>query len=221
MASGGRAPLTSTSRENPLQLFSRCHLLVVSMALLLAGCAAVPSPTNTTAWRDPDFKGPPFTKVFVVGLTAQSLVDQRGFENLMVSTLQSAGINAVAGWQYAPADRPPDQATMRAAVARAGADAALLVRLSPLQTETTLEASPGVAASVAPGLSVGWYEPGVVSTDYQAATIYTTLFDVRTERPVWTFNPPLYAPASLRQDGPQFANTVTAMLLSSGLLATR
>ena len=43
---------------------------------------------------------------------------------------------------------------------------------------------------------VGWYEPGLVSTSYQAATIYTTLFDVRTARAVWTFNPPTYNPAT-------------------------
>ena len=62
---------------------------------VLAGCAAAPSPLNTTAWRDPDYKGPPFKKIFVVGLSAQSLTDQRGFENLMVSTLQGAGVVAV------------------------------------------------------------------------------------------------------------------------------
>jgi len=68
---------------------------------------------------------------------------------------------------------------------------------------------------------VGWYEPGVVSADYQGATIYTTLFDVRTARPVWTFNPPAYNAGRLQQDAPRFASDVTGLLLSSGLLATR
>jgi hypothetical protein len=68
---------------------------------------------------------------------------------------------------------------------------------------------------------VGWYEPGLATYNYQAATIYTTLFDVRTERPVWTFNPPAYNPATLQQNAPAFANQVTGMLLSAGLLAAR
>jgi len=200
---------------------SRRVVLKTAVAMLVAGCAAVPSPTTTTAWRDPNFNGPPFKKIFVVGLSAQSLTDQRGFENLMVSTLQSAGVDAVPGWQFVATDRTPDQATMRAAIAQAGADATLLVRLSNFTTQTTLEASPGVVVPVGSNMYVGWYEPGVVSADYQGATIYTTLFDVRTARPVWTFNPPAYNAGRLQQDAPRFASDVTGLLLSSGLLATR
>ena len=66
---------------------------------------------------------------------------------------------------------------------------------------------------------VGWYEPGIVTSSYQAATIYTTLFDVRTARPVWTFNPPTYNPATLQQDAPVYANEVAALLRSNGLIA--
>ena len=204
-----------------MQIPSLRALLWVAATVLIAACAAAPSPTTTTTWRDPEFKGPPFRKIFVVGLSSQSLTDQRGFENLMVSVLQSAGVAAVPGWQFVATDRAPDQATMRAAIAQSGADAALLVRLSGFQTEGTTEFSPGVVAQAGPNMYVGWYEPGIVSTTYQAATIYTTLFDVRTARPVWTFNPPTYNPATLQQDAPRFANDVTGMLVSSGLLASR
>ena len=186
---------------------------------MLTGCAAAPSPTSTTAWRDPDFKGPRFTKIFVVGLSAQSLTDQRGFENVMVSALQSIGVSAVPGWQYVPTDRMPDQPTIRAAILQSGADAALLVRLSAPQTEGSVGVGTvGGTAAVGPNM-VGWDEPGIVSTSYQAATIYTTLFDVRTARAVWTYNPSTYSPAALQQNAPAFANDVAGMLQSSGLLA--
>ena len=85
---------------------------------------------------------------------------------------------------------------MRAAIAQSGADGALLVQLSGFKTETTDGDSSGVVAPVGPDMYVGWYEPGIVSTNYQAATIYTTLFDVRTAKPVWTFNPATYNPAT-------------------------
>jgi hypothetical protein len=211
---------TNISRRTALQIPSLRALLCVAATVLIVACAAAPSPTTTTTWRDPEFKGPPFRKIFVVGLSSQSLTDQRGFENLMVSSLQSAGVAAVPGWQFVPTDRAPDQATMRAAIAQSGADAALLVRLSGFQTEGAVGYSPGVVAQAGPDMYVGWYEPGVVSTTYQAATIYTTLFDVRTARPVWTFNPPTYNPATLQQDAPRFANDVTGLLQSSGLLAS-
>jgi hypothetical protein len=204
-----------------LQIRLRSMLLWLAIALLV-GCQAVPSPTNTTTWLDPNFKGPPFRKVFVVGLSAQSLRDQRGFENLMVSTLKNAGVDAVPGWQFVPTDRTPDQATIRAAVQRAGADAVLLVRISPVTTEGSLGyGMVGGSAPVGPDMSVGWYEPGLVSTTWQAATIYTTLFDVKTARQVWTFNPPTYNPATIEQDAPRFASDVTNLLLSNGLVGGR
>ena len=204
-----------------LSIRSLRTFLCLAAVALVAGCAAVPGPLATTTWRDPAYNGPPFRKVFVVGLSANSLTDQRGFEDLMVSTLQGAGIVAVPGWQYVPSGRTPDEATMRAAVAQAGADAALLVRITGFTTQSTLGYGVGAVAQAGPDMYVGWYEPGLVSQDYQAATIYTTLFDVRTARPVWTFNPPTYSPSTLRQDAPLFANDVTGMLLQSGLLAPR
>jgi hypothetical protein len=193
--------------------------LATALLLLTVGCASVPSPVSTTTWRDPDYKGPPFTKIFVVGLSAQSLKDQRGFENLMVSTLQGAGVAAVPGWQYVPTDRTPDQSTIRAAVAQSGADATLLVRLSGFTTETSVGVTSGVVVPAGPNMYVGWYEPGIVSDSYQAATIYTTLFDVKTARPVWTYNPATYNPATLQQDAPRYANDVAGLLRASGLLA--
>jgi hypothetical protein len=115
----------------------------------------------------------------------------------------------------------PDQATLGAAVARSGADATLLVRMSGFTTETGVGYGVGATAAVAPGMYGGWYEPGLATYNYQAATIYATLFDVRTERPVWTFNPPAYNPATLQQDAPRFASDVVGMLQSAGLLAAR
>jgi hypothetical protein len=153
-------------------------------------------------------------------LSAQSQ-DQRGFENLMVSTLQQAGVGAVPGWQFS---RPiaGASATIRAAVQRAGADAVLLVRISPVTTEGSLGyGMVGGQAPVGPDMTVGWYEPGLVSTTWQAATIYTTLFDVKTARPVWTFNPPTYNPATIEQDAPRFASDLTSLLLSNGLVGGR
>ncbi len=192
--------------------------LLCVAAMMITACSSVPSPEVTTTWRDPDYKGGPFRKIFVVGLSAQSLTDQRGFENLIVSTLQAGGVAAVPGWQYVPTDRPPDQATMRAAVAQAGADAALLIRLSEMQTETGLGYGVGGVQQVGSNMYVGWYEPGVTTYDYQAATIYSTLFDVRTARAVWTYNPPTVSPTVLQQDPVSFANDLAQRLRAAGLI---
>ncbi|HEV2979766.1 MAG TPA: hypothetical protein VG425_19480 [Casimicrobiaceae bacterium] len=201
-----------------MSIYSLRTALSLALLSLVVACASVPSPLVTTTWRDPNYNGPPFKKIFVVGLSARSLKDQRGFENLMVYALQGAGVTAVPGWQYVPTDRTPDQASMRAAIVQSGADAALLVRLSGFTTETTVGVAPDVVVPAASNMFVGWYEPGIVTESYQAATIYTTLFDVKTARPVWTFNPPTYNPATLEQDAPQYANEVARLLRSDGLL---
>ena len=52
------------------------------------------------------------------------------------------------------------------------------------------------------GMYGGWYQPAV-EVDYQRATVYTTLFDVQTAKPVWTFNVPTFNPATVRQDMPR------------------
>jgi hypothetical protein len=193
-------------------------LLSGAAVLLIGACASVPSPDVTTAWRDPAYKGPPFRKIFVVGLSAQSLQDQRGLENLLVSTLQGAGVAAVPGWQYVPTDRTPDQATMRAAIAQSGADGSLLVRFSAVQTEAAIAYGAGAVESVGANMYVGWYEPGLTTDDYRSATIFTTLFEVRTARPVWTYNPPTFTPGSLQLDPVSYANDVVGRLRSAGLI---
>ena len=202
-----------------MPLHSSRTALKFVFALLIAGCAAAPNPTVTTTWRDPNYSGPPFKKIFVVGLSSKSLQDQQGFENLMVSTLRGAGVEAVPGWQFVPTDHTPDQATMRAAIAKSGADGALLVRLSGFQTETNVGYTTGVVVPEGPNMYVGWYEPGIVTQNYQAATIYTTLFSVKTAKPVWTFNPATYNPATLQQDAPRYANEVAGLLQSGGFFA--
>lgn len=195
-------------------------LVAFLVPALFAGCAAIPDPLNDTTWRDPAYKGPGFARIFVVGLSAQSLVDQRGLENQLVSALQNAGVTAMPGWQFVPPGSSPDEATMRAAVARAGADAMLLVRMAPPTTETAVGYVSGVETQVAPNMYVGVYAPGFVSEDYQASNVYVTLFNVANEQQVWTYNPPVFGPGVFQQQAPAFAAEVAGRLLSNGLLRT-
>lgn len=195
-------------------------LAILAAVTLIAGCASVPDPLEATSWRDPAYAGRGFARIFVVGLSARSLSDQRGFENLLVSSLQQSGIDAVPGWQFVPRDVTPDQSVMRAAVAQAGADAMLLVRVSPPTTETAWGYGVGGVTAVAPDMYVGVYEPGVFSEDYQAAVVYSTLFDVATAKPVYTYNPPVFSPGTFAQQAPAFAADLVSRLIESGLVRT-
>jgi hypothetical protein len=196
-------------------------LLLFAAVSLVAGCGTVnETPDQSTTWRDPAYTGPGFRKILVIGLNSKQLTDQRGFENLMVSTLQSASVVALPGWQFLPTDDMPDQAMMRAVVKNMGADAVLLIRSSGFSTQSQAVPVMGPIVPIGAGLYDGWYQ-SAVDVDYQVATIYTTLFDVATERPVWTYNPPAYSPAALQQNAVAFANNVVNLLQSNGLIATR
>jgi hypothetical protein len=197
----------------------------LAAVFLVTGCATSNEPT---VWLDPAYSGPGFRKYFVVGLSARDLTDQRGFEDLMVSKLLDAGVLAVPGWQFMPTNRPPDAATIRAAVAQSGADAVLLARISEFSDQSALVSAPPLAGYGpgvyggpymygGPGMYGGWYEP-TVEVDYQRATVYTTLFDVQTAKPVWTFNVPTFTPATVQQDVPGYINQVVDMLRSTRLL---
>ena len=215
----GRCGLDRPNSRESLLTKLVARALPCLAVIVLAACATQ-GPSGPTAWQDPSYRGPQFHKIFVVGLGPQSLADVPGFEDLMVSTLQSAGIPAVPGYRFVPSDGAPDQATMKAAITRSGADAALLVRLSDPSTQTSIGYGVGGVVSVGPDMYAGWYEPGFTSQSHQVSTIYTTLFDVKTAKQVWTYNPQTASPKTLRQDAPAFANDVVNRLLASGLVAT-
>jgi hypothetical protein len=189
--------------------------LCLVAAVLVVGCAT--SSNQSATWRDPDYQGPQFTKVFVVAMSATSLADQRSFEDLMVSMLHTTGIVAVPAWQFIPTGRTPDPATIRAAISQSGADAVLLVRPSGITTDNAVPIAQG---PVIVDMYTGWYQSFVLFADVPVGTIYTTLFNARTSRPVWTFNPSTYGQATLRQAAPDFASDVAGRLQSSGLVAT-
>jgi hypothetical protein len=134
----------------------------------------------------------------------------------------------VPGWQFMPTDRVPDERAIRAAVMQSGADGVLLARISDFSAQSSLVVAPtvvgygpgyygGAYPYGGPGMYGGWYQPAV-EVDYQRATVYTTLFDVQTAKPVWTFNLPTFNPATVRQDMPAYINKVVDMLRSTRLL---
>ncbi len=67
------------------------------------------------------------------------------------------------------------------------------------------------------GMYGGGYQPAV-EVDCQRATVYTTLLDVQTAKPVPTFIVPTFNPATVRQDAPAYINQVVDVLRSSTLL---
>lgn len=190
-------------------------LALVTFAWLAAGCA---STTLQSMWTDPGYKGGPFKRIFVIGLSARDVTARRVLEDVLVAKLKAGGVEAVPAWQFLANDGPADERALSAAVAASAADGMLLVRLLGVDTQTT------VWPTVMPGPGFGWYGfysgwyayPQVTQT--QIAVIETTLFDVRSKRIVWSATSETINPSSVQKDAPGFADVILASLRKDGFL---
>ncbi len=196
---------------------------------LLASCA---STTLQSTWVDPTFTGGPFKKVFVMGLAARNVTTRRVFEDIMVSKLQAAGVQAVPAWQFIPDDTQVPEPVLEAAVAKSGADSVMMTRLLGVETQTSVSTVMVPGPVIGPGFGPGWGGPGWWGpynawyavpqvTQYQIATAETTLFDVSTKRIVWTATSRTFNPTSVQQEAPGLADAVIGALQARGLIAKR
>jgi hypothetical protein len=190
--------------------------LAIIAVTLATGCATTPEPK---VWRDPNYSGPPFSRIFVIGLSSKGLADRKGFEDLLVAQIKAVGALAAPGYQYIPAGAQLDRATVTAAMARSGADAMLIAHITGYKYRDDVVMDPGLGF----GFGFDTYDDVFVNplvVQYQIATVYTTMYDAKTMNPVWTYSPKTMDPATLQQQAAPYASTVVGLLQSNGLLGT-
>ncbi|HEY5309459.1 MAG TPA: hypothetical protein VIK97_13180 [Casimicrobiaceae bacterium] len=204
-------------------------VIVLALTLLLAGCA---STTLQSAWFDSEFKGPPFKRVLVVGVTG-NFTDRRVFDETFAQLLTDAGTQGIPGFQYVDNVRGTDNAAFDAGVAKSGADAVLLVRLLgvDMRTQVTTTMVPAMGGSPFAGPFGGpfggptvspwgpvWYAVPEVR-QFQLANVEATLFEAVSHRPVWSATTQTFNPTSVAQETPGFARLVIGQLQARGLIA--
>jgi len=190
--------------------------LAIIAVTLATGCATTP---ESKVWRDPNYSGPPFSRIFVIGLSSKGLADRKGFEDLLVAQIKAVGALAAPGYQYIPAGAQLDRATVTAAMARSGADAMLIAHITGYKYRDDVVMDPGLGF----GFGFDTYDDVFVNplvVQYQIATVYTTMYDAKTMNPVWTYSPKTMDPATLQQQAAPYASTVVGLLQSNGLLGT-
>ncbi len=118
--------------------------------------------------------------------------DSRVFEDIMVQSLQAAGVAAIPGYTTVPPDARRAEAPFAAAVAATGADGVILVRLIRVDTKTQ------VSTMMMPGPMVGpwggfygggFYGGGFYAvpevTQYDVASVETNVYAVASRTLVW------------------------------------
>ena len=168
---------------NRIRLF---FLLLISAPLLLASC------TTTTVmkdvWKDKAYQGKP-QKIIVI-MAAKSTDMRNLFENRFVGELNARGNNAFQSHTIIPMEQLHDKELVKSTIVSSGADTVLISRL--IDTKTIESYNPGLIY-VVPDFYYGWWGYyNVVFADYgytgdvRVAYIETNLYDVGTEKLIWS-----------------------------------
>lgn len=192
-------------------------MLLLGAAFLLAACATT---TVSDVWKDNAYQGK--AKKIVVIMVAKSPYMRDLFENRFVAELEDRGNSAIQSYKIVTMEQLPDRELVKSKIISSGADAVLIARL--VDTKTIEAYRPGLVY-VVPSFYYGWGSYyGVVSTDYgytgdvQVAYIETNLYDVKTEKLIWTAHTKTERTEGEQQLINTFIRVIVKKLSSAGII---
>jgi hypothetical protein len=210
-----RTILTSVNLKAWFSVRLRIPVIAVTLIIsaLSAGCG---STKMVHSWKSPDFKGPAFHKVLVIGLASQPDV-RRVYEDAFVKHLQAAGIDGVASNTLLLTPQTAGKAAIGQAAARSGADAVLVTHLVKTVKEAVGdEPQPGIQEYVDTSWP-GTYTPAG-STQIDVVTLETRLFDAASTRVVWSGTTETFAAQKLQQAIEDVSRIIVQQLKSQKML---
>lgn len=185
-------------------------VLGACMVALMAGCSTV---SVNDQWRDPSFAGPPLSNVLVVGITRSDTM-KRVFEDVFSQQLQAAGIRAERSYA-----RLPQGATSLDLkdLKTTGIDGVLTTRVQRVEQKVNVTPS-----GPSYGGFYGWYGSAWASTpdvhQYEVVTLETSVWDVKSEKLVWTATTQGVRSNDLTQATKDLAATLIPKLKSEGVI---
>lgn len=185
------------------------------MSVLLAALAACATTQLTASWKDPAFSGPPLKKLLVIG-AFKSDVNRRVFEDAFAAALNGAASAGVASYPTLPENGAISNERVQQGVQRTGADAVLVTRLMRVRRDvnvTPSHMSPGFYGAGFRGWYGGAYAvtPADVSV-YDVLTIESTLWNVRTDKPIWSGTSEVTAPGNIANASKELADVLIAKM---------
>jgi len=175
------------------------HLAGPLLVVVALGACASTKPMET--WVDERYRGKPVSNILVIGVTDENTI-RRTFENRFVARLKAAGVNAVSSADAVSTSDvlKLDKDAILRAVAKYSNDSVLITRLMGVEEKKAYHPPQYY------GGFYGYYghyytlmhSPGY----YTSHTFYrleTVLYDVRTEKPIWSVLSRTWNPESDRQ----------------------
>ncbi len=198
----------------------RCVIGLAAGAALavLTACA---STQLKASWKDPAFTGPPLKKLLVIGAVKSDL-NRRVFEDAFAAALNGAGSSGVASYPMLPESGAIPNERVQQSVRSSGADAVLVTRLMRVRQDVNVTPSHMYPGFYGGGFR-GWYggayamTPANVSV-YDVLTIESTLWNVRTDKPVWSGTSEVTAPSDVAKASKELADVLIAKMKADGVI---
>lgn len=192
--------------------------------LVLSACSATNNPV-VSEWRNPSYGAASFKRIMVSGPAGATSV-RRNFEDEFVAQLQAAGVSALASYRYMPEDQSVDEASVKQAAQKAGADGAIFARA--LNVEEKKQYSPNYYPTpwfgfFGPHIGASWYGPywGPSVYRYNEYTSETTLYDIAKNEVVWSGTIKMTEADDIKAAIKTYVGAVIRALNEKNLLATR
>ena len=162
---------------------------IVALALL-AGCTASQLVSQKA---NPDYVGRPLKSVMVVAVTEDEIV-RRTYEDRVVALLGKRGIKGIPGYSAVGRRGKVEEAELRQAIARSGAEGVMITRVTSIDQSTIELSATEVAVGYGWGGFYGYYSgvwttvsaPAQTVTGPRTTVSETRLFDARSGALAWT-----------------------------------
>jgi hypothetical protein len=207
--------------ETSMHMLNRRSVVGWTAGAALAALTACASTQLKATWKDPAFTGPPMKKLLVIG-AVKSELNRRVFEDAFTAALNSAGSSGVASYPILPESGAIPNERVQQGVQRTGADAVLVTRLMRVRQDVNVMPSHVYPGFYGAGFR-GWYggayavAPADVSV-YDVLTIESTLWNVRTDKPVWSGTSEVTAPSNIADASKELADVLIAKMKADGVL---
>ena len=194
--------------------------VVYALTLGFTGCSAT-TPV-VSEWRNPGYRSASFKRIMVGGLGGATSV-RRNFEDEFVAQLHAVGIDALPSYRYMPETEQIDEANLKQAAQKSGADAAIIAR--SIQVEEKRQLSPSYFPAPWFGfygshVGASWYglygAPSVYR--YNEYTSETTLYDLAKNEVVWSGTITTTDPSDVKTAIKRYVEVVMGALREKNLL---
>ena len=204
---------------------------VLFVGLLVTACSGT---KTTESWLDQNYKGQ-VKNVYLIGI-AKNETNRMIFEDAFEKHLVSEGVKAVSSYKDLPQNHETDPEAIKQRMRTNDCDSVLLTRIVGKRTVASISggggyssASGGFVAVTRPNYYNNWdsyytysrsayISPPLESVDIVLLTVESVLYDLHTEKLIWSAQLETYLEGNIEKMIQLFVGEVTKDLKGKGLI---